>query len=393
MNNMSEKISSGEKSGMNTRREIFQQPLVWEKTYQTILSQKEEITDFFRRLPGDTDMILTGAGSSAFIGNAVFGARTHVHQKSSRIVPTTELITHPHYFLEKNRPIVLVSFARSGNSPESIAAVDVVNTYCTKAYNIIITCNEKGDLFKKTGSSGVLKILLPPETNDESLAMTSSFSSMMLAFILINRIETLENEKANVKRLSEWGKTILNDFDKPLEAIASMDFSRAVFLGSGPLRGTAEESHLKLQELTDGSVICAFNSFLGFRHGPRAVVNDATLLVYLFEDDNYSRKYEFDLVRQINSGNKGLAQISLSHKPVLIEGITFDLAVCFGKEGEDDCMIEYLCVAEVLVAQLLGFHKSISLGLDPDNPSRSGAISRVVEGVKIYKNDFKKKNG
>jgi tagatose-6-phosphate ketose/aldose isomerase len=393
MNSRSEKLSSEEKPGMNTRREIFQQPLVWEKTLQTILSQKEEITDFFRELPGeDVDMILTGSGSSAFIGNAVFGSRTKLHGKRSRVVPATELITHPQYFLEKDKPSVLVSFARSGNSPESLAAVDIVNAYCKKAYHVIITCNENGDLIKKSGS-GTLKILLPPETNDVSLAMTSSFTSMMLAFILINSIETLEKEGDKVKKLSEWGNFILNNFDKPLKDLASRDFNRAVFLGSGPLRGIAEESHLKLQELTDGAVICAFNSFLGFRHGPRAVVNDSTLLVYLFDDNEHTRKYEFDLVRQINAGKKGLAQISVAHKPVLPGGITFDLDVCFGKEADDDAMIEYLCVAEVLVAQLLGFHKSISLGLDPDNPSRSGAISRVVEGVKIYNYDFKKING
>ncbi len=175
---------------------------------------------------------------------------------------------------------------------------------------------------------------------------------------------------------------------KVIEGISLLDFNRAIFLGSGPLRGTAEESHLKLQELTDGRIICAFNSFLGFRHGPRAIVNSDTLLVYLFADNENDRKYEYDLLGQINSSNKGLAQIAVSHKPVTIEGVKFDLNICFGDVDEADAEIEYLCVVEIMLAQLLGYYKSLSVGLNPDNPSVSGTISRVVEGVKIYKLKF-----
>lgn len=376
--------------GTFTKKEISQQPEMWNKTYDIVFSKRDEIADFLNELnrEGDVDMILTGAGSSAFVGNAVFGVRMKNQKQPSRVVPTTELITHPDYFLIKDRPTVLVSFARSGNSPESLAAVEIVNSYCKTVYHIIITCNEKGDLFQKPKALRVLKILLPPETNDVSLAMTSSFTSMMLAFILVAKIDILAAEKEKVKRLGDWGNIILTRYDKLISDISSVDFKRAIFLGSGPLRGTAEESHLKLQELTDGRVICAFNSFLGFRHGPRAIVNNDTLLVYLFADDENTRKYEYDLLKQINSSNKGLAQVAVSHKPVRIEGVKLDLNVCFGEEKGPEAEIEYLCVVEIMLAQLLGYYKSLSFGLDPDNPSVSGTISRVVEGVKIYKLKF-----
>jgi tagatose-6-phosphate ketose/aldose isomerase len=379
-----------EEKGFFTKKEIAQQPEVWKKTYDIILSRRNEIVNFLNDLASerDIDMILTGAGTSAFIGNAVYGIRMKNQNRPSRVVPTTELITHPEYFLLKTRPTVLVSFARSGNSPESLAAVEIVNSYCETSYHLIITCNEEGDLFQKVAAARSLKILLPPETNDVSLAMTSSFSSMMLAFILIAKIDILAGEEIKVKKLADWGNTILNRYEKLIDSITSFDFNRAVFLGSGPLRGTAEESHLKLQELTDGRVICAFNSFLGFRHGPRAIVNNHTLLVYLFADDENARKYEYDLVNQINTSNKGLAQIAISHKPVHIDGVKFDLNICFGENSENDAEIEYLCVVEVMLAQLLGYYKSLSFGLDPDKPSVSGTISRVVEGVKIYKYKF-----
>ena len=382
---MNKHKSEVDTKGEFTAKEIAQQPIVWKKTFETIESQKIEIENFLERFLGkDVDVVLTGAGSSAFIGNAVYGVRLKHQQKQSRVVPTTELITHPEYFLLPTMPTVLVSFARSGNSPESLAAVQVVDQFCKESYHIVITCDENGKLYTNTDPERTLKILLPPETNDISLAMTSSFSSMMLAFILLTKVDQLEKERAKINELSNWGNVILDRYEGLISDIASIDFERAVFLGSGPLRGTAEESHLKLQELTDGKVICAFNSFLGFRHGPRAIVNDKTLLVYLFSDDPLARKYEYDLVHQINQNGKGIAQVAISHKPVDIDGLTFDLNVCFGEANEGNTEIEYLCVVEIMLAQLLGYHKSLNLNLNPDQPSVSGTISRVVEGVIIY---------
>jgi tagatose-6-phosphate ketose/aldose isomerase len=311
-----------------------------------------------------------------------------LQKQPARSVPTTELITHPEYFLLKDRPTLLVSFARSGNSPESIAAVDVVNGYCTNVYHLFITCNEKGELNKIPASPNVYKIILPPETNDDGLAMTSSFSSMMLAFILVAKINEISQEKMKVTRLSFWIRKILADYEESIERMAQTDFRRAVFLGSGPLRGTAEESHLKLQELTDGEVICTFNSFLGLRHGPRVAINGETLLVYLFSDSEHTRRYEYDLVQQVSAGTKPLLTVAVSHRPVDIKGVKFDLEICFGSMDDPEADIEYLCIAEVLLAQLLGFYKSKQLGLNPDNPSKSGTISRVVEGVVIYPFNF-----
>jgi tagatose-6-phosphate ketose/aldose isomerase len=382
---MNKHKSEVDTQGEFTAKEIAQQPIVWKKTFETIESQKIEIENFLERFLGkDVDVVLTGAGSSAFIGNAVYGVRLKHQQKQSRVVPTTELITHPEYFLLPTMPTVLVSFARSGNSPESLAAVQVVDQFCMESYHIVITCDENGKLYTNTDPERTLKILLPPETNDISLAMTSSFSSMMLAFILLTKVDQLDKERTKINELSNWGNVILDRYEGLISDIASIDFERAVFLGSGPLRGTAEESHLKLQELTDGKVICAFNSFLGFRHGPRAIVNDKTLLVYLFSDDPLARKYEYDLVHQINQNGKGIAQVAISHKPVDIDGLTFDLIVCFGEVNEGNTEIEYLCVVEIMLAQLLGYHKSLNLNLNPDQPSVSGTISRVVEGVIIY---------
>jgi tagatose-6-phosphate ketose/aldose isomerase len=277
---------------------------------------------------------------------------------------------------------LLVSFARSGNSPESLAAVQLANRFCKKIYHLFITCSPSGKLVSFGHEQPYYTFLLPPEANDQGLAMTGSFTSMLLAGLLISRISNLSNLEQEVQKLTHYGKRILSVYDHFLEKIADLNFERAVFLGSGPLLGAARESHLKLQELTDGRIICKCDSFLGLRHGPRVVIKPGTLMVYLFSNEKHVSLYETDLVKSIQQGEHKPFAIGIfehNYSPTL----ALDLEVVLSEDSQsiDESM---LAVAQVLPAQLLGFYKSLQLGLSPDNPSLDGTITRVVEGVNIY---------
>jgi len=164
--------------------------------------------------------------------------------------------------------------------------------------------------------------------------------------------------------------------------IAAKDFKRAIFLGSGTLKGVAEECRLKLQELTDGNIMCAFDSFLGFRHGPKALVNPDALLVYLLSPEAKIQRYELDLIRQIKANNSAKAYVVVCQRKPDMDESYWDLCVETGlPDGIPGC---YGGIAYVFVAQMLGLFKSIKSGLNPDSPSVSGNISRVVEGVTLY---------
>ncbi|MGC1633098.1 MAG: sugar isomerase [Gelidibacter sp.] len=380
---------SNKSGGMHTKREIGQQPKVWLDTYDVVKNNRQNINEFLDEVfKEDTDVILTGAGSSAFIGGIASGALLCRRDIIARPIPTTDLVTHPEHYLSRKKRTLMVSFARSGNSPESIAGIDIANKYCNEIFHLIITCNSTGKLYTEFSGENVLRILLPKETNDVSLAMTSSFTSMLLAFILIARIDTIESELVSVEVLARSIERFIEKTKDDIEKLASLDFKRAVFLGSGPLGAAARESHLKLQELTDGKVICKFDSFLGFRHGPKVVIDDTTLVVYQLSNDAHAQLYELDLVKQINNSNQGLAQVLIAQTPILIDGFTPSLQLFFTDKSEKSTLdIEYLSIAHVVFAQILGYYKSIQMGLDPDAPSVSGAIARVVEGVTIY--DFK----
>ena len=374
----------------HTYKEIYQQPEMWLKEFQLVVNEQEKIKSFVSKhmVSNEFEIILTGAGTSAYIGNVLSLILPQKGFDNCKAVSTTDLITHPEVFLSTKKKIILISFARSGNSPESIGAVNIANEICSDIVHIFITCNEEGELAKMADSENTLLILLPPETNDVSLAMTSSFSTMMLACLLVLTIFNIEKQLPLVENLCKNALNILDNYSLLLNEIADRQFKRAVFLGSGELKGIAEECHLKLQELTDGDIICKFESFMGFRHGPKAVINDRTILIYLFSDNEYVFQYEKDLVEQINSNNQVVAQIAVSQSKVEIPTIKFDLEVII--KNQFDKTNEYGFIPYVIIGQLLGYYKSISLGLNPDNPSVSGNISRVVEGVTIYKNKHQK---
>lgn len=366
-----------------TFNEIHQQPAMWRKELQSLLDAKAQISAFMHKyLTPDTDIVLTGAGTSAFIGDAIEPVMRGIW-KNVRAVPTTDLITHAEYLLDADKPLLLISFARSGNSPESVGAVNIANRLCKNVAHIYITCNKNGKLAANSGKDNILLLLLPEETDDKSLAMTSSFSTMLLTCLMLGHIDHLENDADMIEKTIKNAEAVIADYEQPLRAIAERPFERGVFLGSGALKGIAEECHLKLQELTDGAVVCKFDSFLGFRHGPKAVVNSKSIVVYLMTDEEQIMRYERDLVRQVDANNKPVAQvIVISGKEPGMPEVKADLVVKmpFSKAETDF----YGIVPYVLVGQLLGYYASLAHNLNPDAPSVSGNIHRVVEGVTIY---------
>jgi len=367
---------------INTEKEIWGQPRLWQKVYEQALQEKEYLLLFIKNALSNENLniVLTGAGTSAFIGLSLIGTYKRNLKKQTTAVATTDLVTHPLDFLNLDVPVLLISFARSGNSPESIAAVQMADQICSNISHLIITCDPEGALAKYVTNSSKFVFILPIEANDKSLAMTGSYSGMLLAGLLIARINEIDTLKMQVQTLQKYGLKLL---DKATEfrQIAEKDFERAVFLGSGPLFGTATESHLKVQELTDGKVICKNDTFLGFRHGPKVVIDQKTLVFLLLSNQEYVQDYELDLLNELRAGQK----------PLFISGLSETASL---KADLDDFFIlsetgiqldeEFLAVCYVLPAQMIGFFKSLHLGLDPDSPSASGAISRVVKGVVIY---------
>ncbi len=375
-------LNAPESTGaLHTQREILSQPELWDEVYHVIKKQSRAIDEFLKPIlqKDNLRVVLTGAGTSGFIGDAARGTLQKIWRRPVQAVPTTEIVTEPKSVFIQPMPTLLISFARSGNSPESAEAVKLADTCCDEAYHLIITCNGDGALAElgNTSPHKVYCIVLPEATNDKSLAMTSSFTCMLLSALLVAHAGSLDDEFLKVQRIIEQGSLILeNKF--LLEKLVLERFERVVFLGSGEMLGIARECHLKLLELTDGKQVCMSDSFLGFRHGPRAFVHENTLMVYLFSRNPHVMRYERDLAEDIARDAREIQSLQIGGIDELALPHSSKIALSIHPDNQ------YQMIPATLVGQLLGYYSAVHLGLNPDNPSRSGSISRVVQGVNIY---------
>lgn len=369
-----------------TLTEIYQQPATWEKTCKQISEHKDEIRKFIDQVitQDDYDVILTGAGTSEFVGNALFPHLTGLLNYKAKSYGTTDIVATPEAYLSRTKPTLLISFGRSGNSPESVGAVDAAEAVCDNVYHLFVTCNKNGALSKRAAETeNCYAINLTDETHDQSFAMTSSFSNMYLATYLCFHLDELDDVISKVKKIAAAGQDFLdNSYGIAQKIVDEYNFGRIVYLGSNTLKGTSQESALKMLELTAGRVVTMYDTPMGFRHGPKSIVDDTTLTVVYLSDDAYTRQYEVDLIKEMSGqrkGNKIVAVMSAKDDEV---ASLVDYAVVYGIEGASENVL--LGLDYILFAQTLAVLKSLSMDITPDNPCPTGEVNRVVKGVILY---------
>nr|WP_315260062.1 SIS domain-containing protein [uncultured Duganella sp.] len=366
-----------EAGGGLTAREIAQQPAVWPQIDALVGSHRPALDAFLGPLLARADLriVLTGAGTSAFLGECLAPAMLAKGWRAEA-VPTTDIVSGPLRFLQPAAPTLLVSFARSGSSPESVAAFDLANQLVADVHHLVITCNADGELYRMAqGRSNAFAILLPDATHDRGFAMTTSFTSMLLAAALAFGV--LAPGAAAVP--SAAGADLHATALPLLQALVARQFKRVVYLGSNELRGLAREASLKLLELTDGRVVALFDSPLGFRHGPKTIVDGETLVVVLLSNDPQARRYDLDLLRELRNDGRAGRVLALSGQatPESAE----DCVVLRATQSANDLA---LALPYILFCQSFALLQSLALGLRPDTPSVSGTVNRVVRGVTIY---------
>jgi tagatose-6-phosphate ketose/aldose isomerase len=366
----------------HTAREIARQPVAWRETQMLLASERARIESFLRPLLAIADLriILTGAGSSAYIGQCL--APTLLRQLGRRVeaIATTDLVARPRELLQPGVPTLLVSFARSGNSPESVAALELADRCLERAWHLVVTCNPAGELYRlaQGGGSARLALALPDSTHDAGFAMTASFSSMYYAGLAL--FDGQEAGAARIDALAEAGGSVLARLNGPLRVLAGRPIERAVFLGSGAFAGLAAEAALKLLELTDGGIVTMANTPLGFRHGPKTVVNRATLVALFVANDPQARRYDLDLLAELRRDDATGNLVAIASETAIAAAPGEWLRIP-GMDTAPDCE---LVLPFALVAQLFAFHSSLRLRLRPDSPCASGRVHRVVKGVTIY---------
>jgi tagatose-6-phosphate ketose/aldose isomerase len=285
--------------------------------------------------------------------------------------------------LPPGRPGLLVSLARSGDSPESSGALELLLDTEPEYRHIVVTCNEQGSLARAwRAHEKVHVITLPAETHDKSLVMTSSFTNLLLATRFIGMLERPDEYQIVCERLNRITKDLIRSNFDILAKIAAAEFRRAIFLGSGSRFAASREAALKMLELTSGRVTTLCETYLGFRHGPMSYAQDDTLFVCNLSCDSTIRAYELDLLRELDRKKLGSSKVIVGENipdSVIREGDAVIECRGLAELGDEETPVVY-----VVVAQLLAFFRCLEEGLQPDSPSEGGIINRVVEKFPLH---------
>lgn len=366
--------------------EIKQQPQLWSETVNIIEDNKLKIETFLRKFnPKTTRVIFTGAGTSEFVGNSTAGYINKNSKFKVESIPTTDIVSNPTHYLDKDETTILVSCARSGNSPESIGAVNLANNLVTDIHHIFLTCSKDGELAKRSqGSPNELLILMPEKSNDKGFAMTGSFTCMSLAGILVFNLSKLNKIKENITLISQKVQDSFENIFKLTDELKKIETKRIVCLGDGTLKGLAQEASLKILELSSGYTSTNFDSSLGFRHGPKSIITDETLIIIFMSNNTYTRRYQLDLLKEFKNdgGGKTVVAIDNDFDSNVKDNSNFYFSFNDLKMSQlNDVFSNF---GYIYIAQMYAFLKSINLGINPDNPCPSGEVNRVVQGVTLY---------
>lgn len=379
-----------ERGLQHTPHEIWQQPATWSKTYErcgALQSASNELlkdAGIGRGSTASPTVYLVGAGTSDYTGRALAPLLRHRWGCDVWAVPSTTLLTDFDDFHLAGREYLWISFSRSGDSPEGVALLQRALDQKRNIRHLVITCNQQGQMAQicARNQGRALAVILDDAVNDRGLAMTSSFSNMILAGQCIAHLSDFAQFGESVAQISDVGSKFLPVAAEAAAAITLLGCTRACFVGSGALRAVADESSLKVVELSAGKVTTLAESPLGLRHGPLSSVDSQTLFVAFLSSEPRRRGYEVDLLREIDRKHLGRVKAVVTTQGFddLDSLADYALTLECGKDFPDP----YRPVLDVMFGQVVGLFGSMRSGLKPDQPSPNGTITRVVSPIKLY---------
>jgi len=379
-----------ERGLQHTPREIAQQPTTWNQTFERCWDQRPELQEALRSAgiaAGNNSaptVYLVGAGTSDFTGRALAPLLRQRWGCEVWPVPSTTLLTEFDDYHHVGREQFWISISRSGESPEGVALLERALERHPEIRHIVITCTQRGKMAELCArhASRALALILDESVNDRGLAMTSSFTNMVLAGQCLAHLDDLPSFGDVVAHMVETGSQFLSSAAEVAAAITSLGCSRACFVGSGVLHAVAQESALKVVELSAGRVTTLAESPLGLRHGPLSSVDGQTLFVAFLSSNPRRHGYERDLLEEISRKRLGrIRAVVTAEGPEDVSSLAdFFLSLNCAADFPD----QYRPMLDVMLGQLIGLFASMRCGLKPDQPSPSGAITRVVAPIKIY---------
>ena len=341
----------------HTRHEIITQPEVWRATLAAFRAARPSLRDFLEHAAFD-QILITGCGSTHYLSMTAAAILGYKTRTPTRAMPASELWLFPAVMPPQRTLLLAVS--RSGTTTETLRAVErCQEAGCGRV--LAVTCYPDSTLAKMADY-----VLVAPDAQEESVAQTRSFTSMLLltqgiASVLAGDTTTAER----LGRLPAALKGIMGRLGGlPEQLGADQSIERLFFLGGGPLYGMACEAMLKTKEMSL-SYAEAFYP-LEFRHGPMSMVDDNTLVVGLLSDTGLAHEVR---VLQDMQG-LGARVLAIAEDVGALGDWIPDYSIELGSDLDEwDRAALYLPPL-----QLTALHRSLAKGLNPDAPNNLTAV-------------------
>jgi glutamine---fructose-6-phosphate transaminase (isomerizing) len=338
--------------------EILSQPLCW-NTSLTQLGDSGTLKEVSARFTGAREWVFIGCGSSFYVAQAAAASMTALTGIPARAVPASEILLFPQLYpwADKTVPVLI---SRSGRTSEVLKVGQDLRARGVDSLGISCT---PGQALEELAS----RTILLPAADEQSTVMTRSFTSMLMALqALAATLGGCEDFLAAQLRVARAGEKLMDTLPQRVgRFVAEREFADYVCLGQGGLYGMACESALKLTEMSV-SYAQSFHT-MEFRHGPKSIVCEDTLVVFLLSEGGY--KAELEVLEEIK-GLGGTTMVVTNSADARVKAAA-DFLVELGVQAPEWAKLPLYLPSQ----QLMGLYTGTKKGLDPDRPRH---LSRVV---------------
>ncbi len=346
--------------GENTLKEILSQPTVWAETLEVFKENTPKVETFWKDDNYEL-VIFTGCGSTFYLSQTaavIFQKYTGVQ---SIALPGSELSLFSDIYFDKNKKTLLVAVSRSGETSETIHAIELFKE--GKFGKVLAVTTVPDSSVNKLADLN----LIAESAQEKSIAQTRSFASMLL---LIEALSLQIGGENAVEVLNDFPKIVESLFSKYSDIVKEIGndalIDRIFYLGSAYNYGIASEAMLKMKEMSISNSE-AFHT-LEFRHGPKSMVDEHALIIGLVSES--IRNQEIPVLEEMAAYKGKILAIAEEKDPRLEKiGNVIELG---SKVSEPVRALLFLPML-----QLLAFHRSIARGQNPDKPQNLDAVVQI----------------
>jgi len=308
------------------------------------------------------EVIFIGSGSSYYQAQIMAAAYRRLLGRAASAQPSSELMLFREHATIPGKKL-LVGVSRSGESSEVVLALNAVKDL--PDWNICgITCYAESRMGK------MAECLVSPKGAEQSVVMTKSFSSMTYMMqAAIAKASGNEQAIQEMKAVPELQEPVVALSDQLAKQITEENplFLNYVYLGMGPMTGLSQEACLKIKEMSN--VWTEAFGTLEFRHGPKSIIENGSLVVLLLSEQG--RSYELRVAEEMKEyGAKVVILTAEAGEDTAFADYVLETR---GRTSSDDAR----CTLYLPLLQYLGYYTALKKNVNPDEPRNLTQVVKI----------------